>query len=133
MGRRERPYKDLSSRDLSQLFSDQLRAGRNPVSDYNNSFDKWVFNAKFHNSNTTSDSVNASGYLTSKTLLWSDPIFTTPPAQAVETTFRVGPDGRPEAVTKLVDKPKADSVRNAGESDLAWLRRRVSEVCWVPA
>jgi len=52
--------------------------------------------------------------------------------QNVETTFRVGADGRPEAVTRLVDKPSKASARNGGESELAWLKRRVDEICWSP-
>jgi len=51
----------------------------------------------------------------------------------VETVFRVGADGRPEAVTRLVDKPSAGAARNGGESELAWLKRRVDEICWRPA
>jgi hypothetical protein len=50
----------------------------------------------------------------------------------VETTFRVGADGRPEAVTRLVDKPSVGAARNGGESELAWLKRRVDEICWRP-
>jgi hypothetical protein len=52
--------------------------------------------------------------------------------QNVETTFRVGADGRPEAVTRLVEAPSKGAARNGGESELAWLKRRVDEICWRP-
>jgi len=52
--------------------------------------------------------------------------------QNVETTFRMGDDGRPEAVTRLVDTPSKGAARNGGESELAWLKRRVNEICWRP-
>jgi len=51
-------------------------------------------------------------------------------SQNVETTFRVGADGRPEAVTRLVDAPSKGAARNGGESEMAWLKRRVDEICW---
>lgn len=50
----------------------------------------------------------------------------------VETFFQVGADGRPEAVTRLVDTPSKGAVRNAGESEMAWLKRRVNEIRWRP-
>jgi hypothetical protein len=61
-----------------------------------------------------------------------DGAVTTSLGQNVETTFRVGADGRPEAVTRLVSAPSKGASRNGGESELAWLKRRVDEICWRP-
>jgi hypothetical protein len=100
-----RPYSKLTSSQLAQTLSDQLSgATRAPL-------DATAFGE------------------TNRTYLASSVMSST---SNVETVFRVGADGRPEAVTRLVEAPSKSSVRNAGESELAWLRRRVDEICWRP-
>jgi hypothetical protein len=120
----QRPYKALSSAQLSNTLADQLAAGR---------VDATAFGERNKTYLASTPLTTTSPYFETNSKLWSQPVFTsTSNSTAVETVFRVGADGRPEAVTRLVDKPMPDSVRNAGESDLAWLKRRVSEICWSP-
>lgn len=104
----QRPYKALTSQQLSDTLAGQLK-GTTPAP-------------------LDPTPLTTSPYFESNSKLWAQPIFTS--SSNVETVFRVGSDGRPEAVTKLVDKPMADSVRNAGESEIAWLKRRVDEMRW---
>ncbi len=94
--------KGMSDKDLWGQISGQLEAGRRPleVATFGDKDRSWLMP-----DGTISDSSN------------------------VETVFRVGADGRPEAVTRLVDKPSPNSVRNVGESEMAWLKRRVDEIC----
>jgi hypothetical protein len=109
MAAHERPLRDVPEKDLWKIMSDQLIAGR---------------------PSAKRDAV--------ETTALGDPIrsWVTPDGyvntQNVETFFRVGDDGRPEAVTRLVDKPSTNAVRSGGESELAWLKRRVDEICWRP-
>lgn len=102
----DRPYRDLTSSQLSSLLSGQLKTGGRldavEVTTFGDANRSWLLG----------DTVTS---------------------QNVETTFRVGADGRPEAVTRLVASPSPTSVRNGGETELAWLRRRVSEICWRPS
>lgn len=105
--RMSRPYSKLTASELSRVFAEQLSAG-GPIQP-----PKPVEITAFGDTNRS----------------W---IMPTNDPQTVETTFRVGPDGRPEAVTRLVNTPSKGAVRNGGESELAWLKRRVDEICWRP-
>lgn len=103
-----RPFAKLTDYELSRLMGQQITSGGNRPK-------------------------TGIDYLDNPTTLWKAPLTTSTSTANVETVFRVGADGRPEAVTRLVSSPSPQSVRNAGESDLAWLRRRVDEVCWSPS
>jgi hypothetical protein len=103
----KRPLEDVPDKDLWKIMSDQLAAGRPGPP-------RIVDASVFGDPN--------------KSYLAGDPLA----GQNVETVFRVGSDGRPEAVTRLVDKPSAKAVRNGGETEMAWLKRRVDEICWRP-
>jgi hypothetical protein len=101
----DRPYGKLTGSELSRVFAEQLKTG-GPIQP----------------KPALQRSVDVARHD------WA----TSSMGQNVETIFRVGADGRPEAVTRLVDAPSKTSVRNGGESELAWLKRRVDEICWRP-
>ena len=105
----DRPYGKLTGSELSRILAAQLETG-GPIQR-----PKPVETTAFGDTNR---SWLVDGAVTAN--------------QNVETTFRVGADGRPEAVTRLVSTPAKTSVRNGGESELAWLKRRVDEICWRP-
>ena len=105
-----RPYEKLTGSELSRVFADQLQSG-GPIQR-----PKPVEATAFGDTNRS----------------WLMGDGTISGSSNVETTFRVGADGRPEAVTCLVDAPSKGAARNGGESELAWLKRRVDEICWSP-
>ena len=89
----ERPFKNLSGPELTDLFARQL--AKEPQVQRGDPL--W-------------------GYVTQS-------------GTNVETVFRIGADGRPEAVTRLVDKPSPGAARNVTDPELLWLRQRVDEIC----
>jgi len=99
----DRPFRDQSDRSLSKLLSDALEANK-----------------------PKRGPIQPTGIRD-----LTDPL-AYGMGQNVETEFRIGADGRPEAVTRLVLAPAKTSVRNAGESEMAWLKRRVNEIRWRP-
>lgn len=131
----DRPYKGLTDRELDAVLAQKLADGRpDPIEvtafgDTKRTFivpDNYTYQLVTNNTST----ITTSPYLSNSTTLWTGPLFTQP-QPALETIFRVGSDGQPEAVSKLVSKPSEGSIRN--ETDMAWLKRRVAEVCWIPA
>jgi len=110
-----RPYEKLTGSELSRILAGQLQHGA-PL--------QRAVSMSSH------DPVEVTAYGDKNRSWLVDGAVTT--SQNVETTFRVGADGRPEAVTRLVSAPSKTSARNGGESELAWLKRRVDEICWSP-
>jgi len=113
----DRPYSKLTGSELSRVFAEQLQSG-GPLqpsvkASRHDPVEVTAFGDKQRSWLVDGSTINSLG-------------------QNVETTFRVGADGRPEAVTRLVNTPAKTSVRNGGESELAWLKRRVDEICWRP-
>ena len=112
-----RPYEKLTGSELSRIMAEQLQRGaplqRSVSASSHDPIEVTAFGDKNRSWLVDGSTTNSLG-------------------QNVETTFRVGADGRPEAVTRLVDKPSKTSARNGGESELAWLKRRVDEICWRP-
>jgi SAM-dependent methyltransferase len=91
--RMSRPYSKLTASELSRVFAEQLQAG-GPIQ-------RPVETTAFGDANKS----------------W---IMPTSDPQTVETTFRVGPDGRPEAVPRLVNADVRQLPLANGSLGLAW-------------
>lgn len=102
----DRPYQKLTGGELSRVLSEALEKGRRP--------------------SPGPLDITAFGDPHKTWLVGVDPGVGS--SQSVETVFRVGADGKPEAVTRLVDKPSQGAVRNVTETEFNWLRHRVDEV-----
>jgi len=114
-----RPYEKLNGSELSRILAEQLQSG-GPI------------NPKPTAAYPPPGAIETTAFGDANRRSWLAGPVTNSLGQNVETTFRVGADGRPEAVTRLVSTPAKTSVRNGGESELAWLKRRVDEICWRP-
>jgi hypothetical protein len=100
-----------------------FRAFRDPieVTVYGDTQRRWTMPYEL-TSNTIVTNTTGS---TLSNVLYTDPIYSNP--GQIVTTYQVGVDGLPVAVSRL-----GENVAKK-EDPLAWLKRRVNEICWVPA
>lgn len=128
---RDRPYKGLSNDDLFKELSRQLE-GIQPhpdaveVTAFGDTERKWLVPNTVTSFGSATTLTNVY-YPANSSASWDWRYGNSTVPYQIDTEYRVGRNGQPEAVTRLVEgaaKP---------ESDMDWLKRRVREICWVPA
>jgi hypothetical protein len=121
-----RPYKDLSAAELDAELARQLPRGRRTVDPPPGSLEVTAYGDTYRTFLSNSSSTAGTG-TTSNTVYWSPTVTSD---GMFETDYVVGPDGKPKAIET---RPRAAERAIPEDDDIAWLRRRVNEVCWVPA